>query len=91
MRKKLNQEWNNILLLEKASPYVFRTKLERTINHTIRYANCENDKQLLQVCELIINKLKYISDQSNQTSEGSLNSFIVLKQDMLVIKVALDV
>lgn len=90
MKEKLNQEWSNILLLEKTSPYVFRTKLERVINHTIKYANYENDNQLLEVCKLIIHKLKYISDQSNQTSDGCLNSFVVLKQDMLAVKAGLD-
>lgn len=86
MKEKLYQEWNSILLSEKASPYVFRTKLERALNHTVRYANSEKDNQLLEACELIAHKLRYISDQSNQTSDGCLNSFIVLKQDMLVVK-----
>ena len=90
MKKKLYQEWDSILLLEKASPYVFRTKLERVLNHTVRYADCENDNQLLEVCKLIIHKLKYLSDQSNQTSDGCLNSFIVLKQDMLIVKSGLE-
>lgn len=85
----VKSEQNEILLLEKASPYVFRTKLERVLNHTIKYANCENDNQLLEACKSIVNKLKYISDQSNQTSDGCLNSFIVLKQDMLLVKAGL--
>lgn len=86
MKKKLFQEWNNILLLEKSSPYVFRTRLERTINHTIKYANVENNNKLLEACKLIAHKLNYISDQSNQTSDGCLNSFIILKQDIMDIK-----
>ena len=90
MKKKLYQEWNSILLLEKASPYVFRTKLERVLNHTVKYANCEKDNQLLEACKLIEHKLKYISDQSNQTSDGCLNSFIVLKQDMLIVEAGLE-
>ena len=86
MKNKLYQEWNNILLLEKSSPYVFRTKLERVLNHTIKYADMEKNNQLLEACKLIAHKLKYISDQSNQTSDGCLNSFIILKEDMLSIK-----
>lgn len=88
--KKLNQEWSNILALEKSSPYVFRTRLERVLNHTIRYANSVKNEQLLEICKLVIHKLQYISDQSNQTSDGCLNSFIILKQDMLKIKDELD-
>ena len=57
MRMKLWEEWNNILLLEKASPYVFRTKLERVINHTIIYANREGNDQLLRACQLITHRL----------------------------------
>lgn len=90
MKNKLYQEWNNILLLEKCSPYVFRTKLERALNHTIKYANMEKNNQLLEDCKLIAYKLQYISDQSNQTSDGCLNSFIILKEDMLSIKKKFD-
>lgn len=86
MKNKLYQEWNNILLLEKSSPYVFRTKLERALNHTIKYATMEENNQLLEDCKTIAHKLQYISDQSNQTSDGCLNSFIILKEDMLSIK-----
>lgn len=88
--KRLVQEWNNILMLENSSPYVFRTRLERALNHTVRYANSEKDEQLLGACKLMVHKLQYISDQSNQTADGCLNSFIVLKQDMLSIKDKLD-
>ena len=86
MKNVICQEWNNILLLEKSSPYVFRTKLERVLNHTIKYATMEKNKQLLEACNTIAHKLQYISDQSNQTSDGCLNSFIILKEDMLFIK-----
>lgn len=90
MKKRLYQEWDKILLLEKASPYVFRTRLERALNHTARYADCENDNQLSEICKLIAHKLMYISDQSNQTSDGCLNSFNILKQDMLTVKAGLE-
>ena len=91
MKKDICQEWNRILLLEKASPYVFRTRLERVVNHTIRYADSEKDNMLLNMCRNVLTKLQYISDQSNQTSEGCLNSFIVLKADMVSIRDALSV
>jgi len=86
MIKKLYKEWDDILLLENTSPYRFRTKLERILNHTIKFAELENSINLLKICNGIIYKLQYISDQSNQTSDGCLKSFIVLKNDMLALK-----
>lgn len=78
----LRQEWKDILQMDRTSPYVFRTRLERAILHLLKYArDCENS-ELLMECHKIQNKLKYISDQSNQTSDGTLNSFIILYSDM---------
>ena len=49
MRIKLLQEWIDILNMRRISPYVFRTRLERVLNHTVTYANMEkNIKCLLQ-------------------------------------------
>ncbi len=86
MKEKLYQEWDSMLLLEKSSPYVFRTRLERVLNHTVKYANCEKNEGLLDACKSIIHKLKYISDQSNQTSDGCLTSFSVLRHDMYTVR-----
>lgn len=86
MKEKLAREWNKILSLEKTSPYVFRTRLERTIKHTINYANEKHQDGIKMQCRKVLDKLQYISDQSNQTSDGCLNSFIVLKEDMLYIQ-----
>ena len=69
---------------------LFRTKLERSLNHTVKYAKMENNNHLLELCNGIIYKLQYISDQSNQTSDGCLKSFIVLKQDILAVKAELN-
>lgn len=91
MKKDLCQEWDRILLLEKSSPYVFRTRLERVVNHTVRYADSESNNMLLNMCKNVRNKLQYISDQSNQTSDGCLNSYIVLKTDMVSIRDLLSV
>lgn len=90
MINKIYEEWENILTLEKASPYRFRTKLERSLNHTLKYAKMENNAYLEKLCDNINYKLNFISDQSNQTSDGCLKSFNVLKQDILVIKNELD-
>lgn len=91
MRKNLVQEWSKILLLEKTSPYVFRTRLERTIKHTLNYAEKEKDEQIVSRCKGLLEKLQYISDQSNQTADGSLNSYRVLKKELLEMEELLSV
>ena len=91
MRKNLVQEWSKILLLEKTSPYVFRTRLERTIKHTLNYAEKEKAEQIVSRCKGLLEKLQYISDQSNQTADGSLNSYRVLKKELLEMEELLSV
>ena len=91
MRKNLVQEWSKILLLEKTSPYVFRTRLERTIKHTLNYAEKEKDEQIVSRCKGLLEKLQYISHQSNQTADGSLNSYRVLKKELLEMEELLSV
>ena len=86
MKKQLFQEWSKILLSERTSPYVFRTRLERVLRHTLNYAGLENDLQIENKCTKVLSKLNYISDQSNQTSDGCLNSYRVLKDDMMQIQ-----
>lgn len=44
---------------------------------------------LQQLCEKLEHKLAFISDQSNQTSDGELRSYLILKEDMEQIRVAL--
>lgn len=80
--KNIKIEWENILQMGNTSPYVFRTRLERAINHSDLYAKQTNNTILKELCEMIKNKLKYISDQSNQTSDGMLNSYSILKNDI---------
>lgn len=83
--KYINGEWNKILDMRDASPYLFRTRIERIINHSINYASEINNTKLKNICELIRYKLNYISDQSNQTSDGMLNSYRVLHDNMIEI------
>ena len=82
----MKNEWNDILQLEKSSPYVFRTRLERMINKTKKYAKEISDFELELICDSISEKLCYLSDQSNQTSDGCLNSFLVLKNDIMKVR-----
>lgn len=90
MKERINNEWYSILQLEKSSPYVFRTRLERVIKHTIKYASSENNLILVEACKNIVEKMNCISDQSNMTSDGCLNSFLVLREDMMHIRDCLE-
>lgn len=49
----------------------------------------QDDTSLQQLCEKLEHKLAFISDQSNQTSDGELRSYLILKEDMEQIRVAL--
>lgn len=80
--KNLNAEWELLKEMAKVSPYVFRTRLERAINHALKYAQESKDVYLKELCENIKRKLNYISDQSNQTADGMLNSFMILQHDI---------
>lgn len=71
-----------LLVSEKASPYVFRTRLERILyelEHDLIFS--ENIK-VINLCSSIKMKLKCLSDQSNQTPDGTLNSYLFLKNDL---------
>ena len=82
MKDKLVLEWERILQMKQESPYVFRTRLERTLNHSLKYANDTQNNGLILLCKEMKEKLKYISYQSNQTSDGILNSYVVLSDEM---------
>jgi len=78
-------QWQTLLNMSKERPYVFRTRLERLLLKTIKYATCTADNGLKELCISMKNKLSYLSDQSNHTSDGTLRSYIVLKDDMEAI------
>ncbi len=71
-----------LIVSEKTSPYVFRTRLERIlyeINHnSILFKNIK----IINLYDSIMIKLKCLSDQSNQTPDGTLNSYLFLKNDL---------
>jgi hypothetical protein len=80
---KVALEIEKLLELSKASPYVFRTRLERVlykINHNSAYSQ---DSDVVSKCNSIGIKLKCLSDQSNQTPDGTLNSFLFLEKDLV--------
>ena len=80
---QIKQEISNLLDLEKARPYVFRTRLERVLLKVSNFASTASMTDLKIDCENLRDKLHYISDHSNQTSDGTLKSFTLLKQDII--------
>lgn len=79
-------ELDEILQLDKVRPYVFRTRLERTIERAAQLKLYREDLRLKKEVDNIKQKLYYISDHSNQTSDGTLKSFVVLKDDLYSLK-----
>ena len=89
MREKMITIWDELVQMNKVRPYVFKTRLQRAILRTTKYGMEQDDTSLQQLCEKLEHKLAFISDQSNQTSDGELRSYLILKEDMEQIRVAL--
>jgi hypothetical protein len=77
----VKNDLQELLTLSKASPYVFRTRLERVL-YKLNHSNMYNNSLIKEKIEMIGLKLKCLSDQSNQTPDGTLNSFTILKKDL---------
>ena len=86
MRENMNELWYDLGKMNKVRPYVFKTRLNRAILRTKRYADEKSDVSLKLLCDQLEMRMKYISDQSNQTSDGELRSFLVLKDDIEKIR-----
>ena len=87
MREKMITTWDELVQMNKVRPYVFKTRLQRAILKTKKYGMEQDDTSLQQLCEKLEHKLAFISDQSNQTSDGELRSYLILKEEQ--IRVAL--
>lgn len=79
------KELKNLLQSGNSRPYIFRTRLERTIERVQYLAEIENNQDIKTRCLNLKNKLNFISDQSNQTSDGTLRSFSYLKKDIVEV------
>jgi len=78
----LKDDFNNLLTLSKSRPYLFRTRLERVLERAMCLGRVEFREDVQKECKKLQDKLGYISDQSNQTSDGTLKSFSYLKNDI---------
>lgn len=78
----LENEIINLLSSKNSRPYIFRTRLERVLERLLNFSEKNNLTLLRNKSLEIKSKLSYISDQSNQTSDGSLKSFVFLESDI---------
>ncbi|MCR8852856.1 hypothetical protein [Lysinibacillus fusiformis] len=78
----LENEIINLLSSKNSRPYIFRTRLERVLERLLNYSEKNNLTLLRNKSLEVKSKLSYISDQSNQTSDGSLKSFVFLESDI---------
>lgn len=84
--KQFEIELIEVLNLNKSRAYVFRTRLERLLFRVAKYARETDNNEIESSCDIIRKKLHYISDQSNQTSDGSLKSYRFLEHDINELK-----
>lgn len=82
LRNTVLEELRDIIKLKKARPYTFRTRLERALVRITVLADTYSNEDLKVNCLDLKNKLGYISDHSNQTSDGTLKSFIHLEPEI---------
>lgn len=80
------QDINMLFDLKNKRPYLFRTRLERTLFRIEAQAKEYNDKEMLNFCSELMNKINCISDKSNQTPDGTLKSFVYLEKDLINLK-----
>lgn len=82
MAELMKTLWSDLLQDNKVRPYVFKTRLQRAIVETKKYCEEKRERELWVQIENLEDKMKYISDQSNQTSDGELRSYLILKDDI---------
>lgn len=66
----------------KSRPYLFRTKLERVLNRIINESEIEKSDYVKDFAIELKEKLRCLSDQSNQSTNGTLKSYEFLKNDI---------
>lgn len=85
MNETISALWTELLQESRIRPYVFKTRLQRAIMETKKYCNDVSDNELLMLVARLEDNMRYISDQSNQTSDGELKSYALLYDDIEAI------
>jgi hypothetical protein len=79
----VKEELTCVIDSKNQRPYIFRTRLERALLRIMALANDLNRADIKEDCNRIKERFAYISNESNQTSDGTLKSFICLEKDLL--------
>lgn len=79
--KILIEQLSDLIMTKKSTPFLFRSRFERAMHHGINFYKNFNPLIALEF-ENTLNKLKFISDNSNMTSDGSPRSYVVLVDDI---------
>lgn len=82
IKKIVISELENLIYVHNIRPYVFRTRLERVLMRASILADEQAQEDILSIINDVKDKLNYISDQSNQTSDGTVKSFSFLEPDL---------
>jgi hypothetical protein len=86
----LTTQLDEVLESRTSRPYIFRTRLERLIIRLTTFFESEGTPDqrvsIQTICASIKNKINYISDKSNQNSEGELNSYGYFKEDLIKLR-----
>lgn len=84
-KKIIFQEVKDILGMKNERPYVFRTRVERGMLRIAKLSEKEGLNEIESLSKEIKDKLNFMSDKSNQTSDGTLQSYMFLKDDLCKI------
>lgn len=82
--EKIKKDLGELIDNSNLKPFLFRTRLERTLIKTMKYSECI-DNNLFCFANRCLNKLKNICDKSNMTSDGRLRSYCLLYDDLTKI------
>jgi hypothetical protein len=85
LKRKTEYELKQVLLSQQSPPYTFKTRLERAMLRVYKLADDNGLDDLRVQSQNIKTKLNYISDHSNQTSDGTLKSYLYLHDDLELI------
>lgn len=71
-----------LLATPNMRPFLFRTRLERSMIRLISYAKETNQPKLAQISENTRDKLRLMSNRSAASSEGVLQIYAFLQKDI---------
>jgi len=82
LKETITTEFADLLSENNVKPYIFRTRLERLLTRASAYAKQQSRQDIVAEIEEIEDRIKYISDQSNQAPDGTLKSFTFLESEL---------